>query len=78
MNHVIDSVLVQERQGGHKETVGDFYIKWIVQVDVIFVCVYSRFFRLMYIDQLLQLVQARFNEMFDARALANQVCACVR
>ena len=73
MNHLIDSVLVQERQGEHKEEYDEFSIKWIVQVDLIFVCVYRRLFQLMYIDELLSRVQEKFNELYDHSFIAKRV-----
>jgi hypothetical protein len=73
VNHLIDSVLVQERQGEHKEDVDDFVIKWLVQVDLIFVCVYRRSFLLSYIDDLLQCARDKFNEMYDCVFLASRV-----
>ena len=78
VNHLIDSVLVQERQGEHKEEVDEFVIKWLVQVDLIFVCVYRRSFLLAYIDELLQRVREKLNEMYNRVFLASRVRALLR
>eukprot|EP01129_Flabellula_baltica_P008706 TRINITY_DN3491_c0_g2_i1.p2 TRINITY_DN3491_c0_g2~~TRINITY_DN3491_c0_g2_i1.p2 ORF type:complete len:580 (-),score=149.14 TRINITY_DN3491_c0_g2_i1:1793-3532(-) len=68
VNKLIQAVLLEERSGQDVFFDGSYALKWTFanDVDLVFVCVYQKLIRLLYVDELLESIKESFVKKYKA------------
>eukprot|EP01130_Rhizamoeba_saxonica_P003931 TRINITY_DN1626_c1_g1_i1.p1 TRINITY_DN1626_c1_g1~~TRINITY_DN1626_c1_g1_i1.p1 ORF type:complete len:355 (-),score=101.27 TRINITY_DN1626_c1_g1_i1:1080-2144(-) len=67
INHLITTILLEERAGSDSYTEGQYILKWVLdnEFDLIFVAVYQSFLKLAYVEALLEDIKDLFIDTYQ-------------